>query len=131
MNGGFHIIGYAMAFSGTASKLSATNQNTTILPEPVTLGSVTVTVPATQRVLVADANLSAGYSVPGYAHPENNYTLIVGGFQVGGLIKPHVCPHLKGNVPAGGNVGFKDGHVEWRKFEVMTPRTSSGSTFWW
>jgi hypothetical protein len=38
---------------------------------------------------------------------------------------------LKGNVPAGGNLGFKDGHVDWRDFKLMTPRTPGGPYFWW
>jgi|ERR1017187_1140313 competence protein ComGC len=124
---GFHVVGYALAFSGTASILNSTNQNTTLLPEAIKIGSTLVPAPAaSERVLVADATLSQGATLPGYAHPENNYTSIPGGFY-----KPHVSPHLKGNVPAGGNLGFKDGHVAWRKFELMSPRTTSGSVFWW
>jgi hypothetical protein len=42
-----------------------------------------------------------------------------------------MAAHLVGTIPAGGNVGFKDGHVVWRKFDVMNPITSSGPTFWW
>jgi hypothetical protein len=64
-------------------------------------------------------------------YPENNYVSIAGGIQWNGLTYPHVSPHLKGTVPVGGNLGFKDGHVDWRKFELMTPRTVSGSVFWW
>jgi type II secretory pathway pseudopilin PulG len=116
---GFHVIGYSLAFSGSSSMISATNQNSTMLPDlqaPV----------ASDRVLVADATISSASNLPGYAHPENNYTAIYGGFY-----KAHVSPHLKGNVPAGGNLGFKDGHVAWRKFELMSPRTTSDTYFWW
>jgi len=124
---GFHVVGYALAFSGTTSDLNSTNQNTTILPETTKVGSAPVAAPAaSERVLVADATISSGATVPGYAHPENNYTSIPGGFY-----KQHVSPHLQGAVPMGGNIGFKDGHVAWRKFEVMTPRTVSGTVFWW
>ena len=63
--------------------------------------------------MVADAILCTGSAMPGYAHAENNYTSIQGGFAY-----PHVSPHLKGNVPAGGNLGFKDGHVDWRGFQT-------------
>ncbi len=28
--------------------------------------------------------------------------------------------HLNGNVPSGGNITFLDGHIEWRKFQMMT-----------
>jgi competence protein ComGC len=119
----FHIIGYSLAFSGSSSLFTATNQNSTMLPENLPAPA------ASDRVLVADATISAGTTLPGYAHPENDYTSIQGGFY-----KAHVSPHLNGNIPAGGNVGFKDGHVAWRKFELMAPRTTginSAPYFWW
>jgi prepilin-type N-terminal cleavage/methylation domain-containing protein len=125
--GGFHIIGYALALSGSTSTLNPTNQNATMLPETITIGSGPVSAPAaSERVLVADATISGNAILPGYAHPENNYTTINGGF-----FKQHVSPHLQGNIPVGGNLGFKDGHVAWRKFELMTPRTISVPNFWW
>jgi competence protein ComGC len=123
----FHIIGYSLAFSGSSSMISATNQNSTMLPEMIKNGSTYLPAPAaSDRVLVADATISFGTTLPGYTHPENNYTTISGGFS-----KPHTSPHLNGNIPVGGNVGFKDGHVVWRKFELMTPRTTSLPAFWW
>jgi prepilin-type N-terminal cleavage/methylation domain-containing protein/prepilin-type processing-associated H-X9-DG protein len=40
--------------------------------------------------------------------------------------------HLKGTLPAGGNIVFLDGHVEWRPFEQMRAgRTSGGPSFYW
>jgi prepilin-type N-terminal cleavage/methylation domain-containing protein len=131
--GKFHIVGYALAFSGPISILAATNQNTTIQLERIVnlLSGTSYIVPVSERVLVADATISSGAALPGYAHPENNYVSIAGGFQQNGMIYPHVSPHLKGMVPIGGNLGFKDGHVDWRKFELMTPRSVSGQTFWW
>ena len=125
----FHIVGYSLALSGPASQLGVTNQNKTIQPESIVnrlLGVSYVAPASSDRVLVADATISSGSALPGYAHPENNYTDIVGGYPI-----HHVSPHLKGNVPAGGNLGFKDGHVDWRKFELMTPRTTSTPAFWW
>jgi hypothetical protein len=127
---GFRIVGYAFAFSGEGSNLT-TNQNTSILPEPITLAGTEVVPPASERVLVADSTISIGAAVPGYAHPENNYVTLAGGFRQNGAIYPHVSPHLNGNVPIGGNIGFKDGHVAWRKFDVMTPRSVNGFVFWW
>lgn len=126
--GSFRVIGYALALSG-ASGMNPTNENSSILPEAIgnfPLAGMTTTYGVSDRVLVADATISLGSAVPGYAHPENNYTDIAGGFPI-----HHVSPHLKGNVPAGGNLGFKDGHVEWRDFEFMTPRTTGGTYFWW
>jgi prepilin-type processing-associated H-X9-DG protein len=49
----------------------------------------------------------------------------------GGFGKPHTSPHLIGNLPAGGNLGMLDGHVEWRKFQDMQIRSASGPFFWW
>src|ERR1039457_288099 len=127
---GFRVVGYIPAFSGLACKLTGTNQNTTIQPEAIAnfpSPGVTTTYRASERVLVADAILSIGSALPGYAHPENNYTSIQGGF-----FYPQVSPHLKGNVPAGGNLGFKDGHVDWRSFQIMVPRTGANAPyFWW
>ena len=54
------------------------------------------------------------------------YTDIVGGFY-----KDHTSAHLKGVVPRGGNVGFKDGHVQWRDFADMQEVTVAGPPFWW
>ncbi len=131
----FHIVGYSFAFSGPDSKLALTNQNTTIQPEAVAnfpSPGVSTTYRASERVVVADAILCTGSAMPGYAHPENNYTSIAGGFIYNGMTYPHVSPHLKGNVPAGGNVGFKDGHVDWRSFQMMGPRTGANAPyFWW
>ena len=131
--GGFRTVGYALAFSGPNSKLSPTNQNATIQPERFSfpLLGISYIVPVSERVLVADATISFSATLPGYAHPENNYANIAGGFTQNGVTYPHVSPHLKGAVPVGGNLGFKDGHVAWRNFELMTPRSTSGAAFWW
>lgn len=97
-----HVVGYAAAFSGSLSMLDPTNQNTTILAEVNTQagypnGSL---IPATERVLIADATINEQLDGSG------SWTSVVGGFPM-----PHMSPHLNGQVPAGGNVGFKDGHV--------------------
>ncbi len=34
-------------------------------------------------------------------------------------------------LPKGGNIGFVDGHVDWRKFESMQHRLTFGQWFWW
>jgi prepilin-type processing-associated H-X9-DG protein len=119
----FRVIGYATTFG--ANILAATNRNSTILPQPVTVGPLLApSQPASQRVLTADANLSQDGA---------NFTQIPGGFAFNGLAYPHICPHLDGLVPAGGNVGMLDGHVEWRPFSQMKIRTTAGSQpfFYW
>jgi prepilin-type N-terminal cleavage/methylation domain-containing protein len=120
----FHVVGYLFAFSGT--RLIQSNQNTTIQPEQVEV-SPTVKLPPppnTDRVLIADATISERIA----AKPAD-----AGRFDdvQGGYPKHHLSPHLKGKFPAGGHVGFKDGHVVWRKFESMSQRASSGVGFWW
>jgi len=135
--GGFHIVGYALAFSGTSSLLKPADQNTTILPEktpnPINSLLPPVTVSVSDRVLVADTTISDAANPP-YSDSKNNFTSVAGYFEqptTNPNAYTHTSPHLKGLSPAGGNVGFKDGHVQWRKFQDMLPRTASGKVFWW
>ena len=141
----FHVTGYAFAFSsndpipGETSdpcKLSITNRNKTLGSEPISMGATTMIIPAANRVLVADAILSVSALTPGYANAANDYTQVPGGFEVNNVAYPHTSPHrMTKGVPAGGNVGFKDGHATWHKFnDTGTPysvRTDSGDNFWW
>jgi prepilin-type N-terminal cleavage/methylation domain-containing protein len=129
--GGFHIIGYALAFGGANSKLDPTNQNNTLQAEAVTMGATSVLYGVADRVLIADAIISAGSATPGSSNPGNNYSSIIGGFEVNGVVYNHTSPHLKNNLPTGGDVGYKDGHAGWQKFNVMTPRSTAGAVFWW
>jgi prepilin-type N-terminal cleavage/methylation domain-containing protein len=138
--GNFHIIGYALAINEIVNGvnqgyLDPTNQNTTLQPEKVPTGTAVYNV--SERVLIADAIISApGNNAmvgnPQVGSPANGYSNITGGFY-----KHHISPHLSGNnLPTGGTAGFKDGHVEWHKFGVPTimyPRTIAGNhaVFWW
>jgi prepilin-type N-terminal cleavage/methylation domain-containing protein/prepilin-type processing-associated H-X9-DG protein len=124
----YHVLGYAMTLKGTAS-LTETNQNSTITPQAIKFGnSFLPPPPPSDRVLTADSTISA----PGQSTAERrfmyNYTDIQGGYS-----KKHLAAHLDGKIPVGGNLAMLDGHVEWRKFRIMMPRTSdTGSpTFWW
>src|SRR5208283_5443465 len=118
---GFHITGYLFAFSGPFCELIRTNQNTTLQNENI-IGGPAGMMPQnlSERVLVACATISANYTdnrtgnVNGY-----NFTQVVGGFYLN-----HISPHLNGKIPDGGTVGFKDGHVQWRKFQDMDERAS-------
>ena len=134
-----HVIGYIMAFTGprnnqAALLLTLSNQNTTILSEQPKLNATT-TLPAppnTDRPLIADAtiseNLAGTAAAPAAA---GSFSSVGGGFSPGGRQLPHISPHLKGNVPDGGYIAFKDGHVSWRKFKDMSQRASGGRGFWW
>jgi len=127
----FNIVGYALAFTGSGQVYS-TNQNTTLQGENALNANGTVFgyYGPSDRVLLADVAISqppgGNNNLPGYQHPENNYTDIGGGFYM-----HHLSAHLDGQtVPSGGFEGFKDGHVEWQLFQNETPR-SSGPNFWW
>lgn len=128
IGGDFRVIGYVAAFNGGTLILS--NQNTTILPENPRLNSFTALPepPISERVLVADATISENsLGTAANPGPAGSFTTVAGGFTV-----PHISPHLKGNLPAGGNLAFKDGHVAWRKFPEMSVRATGQSRgFWW
>ncbi|HEX7652166.1 MAG TPA: hypothetical protein VF607_01590, partial [Verrucomicrobiae bacterium] len=102
----------------------------------ISLGGNSVMVPVSDRVLVADAILSANAATPSYSNPGNNYVSVPGGFQINGVTYNHTSPHIKGVVPQGGDVAYKDGHVVWHKFNdpqnPMTLRSYIGTpNFWW
>jgi prepilin-type N-terminal cleavage/methylation domain-containing protein len=132
---GFHITGYIFAFSGAQCLVIASNQNTPLQPErqlrfvnpKIYYPNI---VPAADRVLLADATICTPQGVPyaqRYTYPGISYTQVKGGFYI-----PHLSPHLKaGRFPSGGNVGFKDGHAVWRKFDDMDQRCNGGESFWW
>ena len=133
--GDFHIIGYALALSGKACKLSVPNQNTTLQSETITdpLLGTSYTPGNADRVLIADVIISTGSATPGINHPENNYTSITGGFTQNGAPYPHLSAHLNGALPQGHHIGYKDGHAAWSKPDGMLSRTPVGFTpsFWW
>lgn len=125
----FRVVGYIFAFSGGVL-LREENKNTTILSEQVgPTPTLRTNVSTTDRVVVADATISENpASLPTAA---GSFVNVVGGFAPNGVQKPHISPHLNGTRPLGGHLAFKDGHVEWRKFEKMEQRASSGRGFWW
>jgi prepilin-type processing-associated H-X9-DG protein len=127
--GNFRVIGYAHTLPGSGH-LFATNINHTLMPEPIQVEvGVFVRPRPAERVLFADATISGfGQIVTALKyHPSYSYTSIQGG-----LAKPHLTAHLKGRLPAGGNVSMLDGHVEWRGFDQMVSRVSGNVPgFWW
>jgi prepilin-type N-terminal cleavage/methylation domain-containing protein len=127
----FHIIGYALAFSGANSVLYQANQNTTLQAEVPPGGTSVVGV--SDRVLMADATISVSTNSP-YASAGNNFSVVKGSYQFNYQPYAHTSPHLIRGIPTGGNVGFKDGHVQWSQFNVMVPRAGNNSGqayFWW
>jgi prepilin-type N-terminal cleavage/methylation domain-containing protein/prepilin-type processing-associated H-X9-DG protein len=127
----FRVVGYAMTFPGTASVLF-TNQNPSLTPQPITDPNTKVTYPApstSDRVALADAVISKPHNVDVVNRWLNSYVNVKGAY-----FKAHQTAHLEGTMPAGGNVGMLDGHAEWRKFFLMSPRTDADTDspiFWW
>ncbi len=137
---GFNITGYTFAFSGLASKVDLQYQNTTILPETRTTPTQTSIDDLATRELVADVVISEANSLP--AGPGNTFDNVVGGFTQNGQSYPHLSAHLRNRVPYGGNIGYKDGHVQWKKFNASSANANSNQTkvrtasgvnpyFWW
>jgi prepilin-type N-terminal cleavage/methylation domain-containing protein len=142
--GSLHVTGYAYAWWQTPS-ITPTNQNRSIIPTPIVdtskPGSPTYPAPSpSDRPLTTCITMSKS----GQNNPAS-----VGGYQwsgiTGGLNWPppnyppflHRTSHLSKNFPVGGDIGMLDGHVEWRKFQFMFPRTNPSANgvaipvFWW
>jgi prepilin-type N-terminal cleavage/methylation domain-containing protein len=130
-----HTTGYAFAFSGPpspgAAVLLASAQNTTILaettPNPASPFLPPVTIDVSDRQLFACGTLCAEANAIVAKSATYNYTEIPGDSR----FPNNVSAHLNGTLPSGGNVGFKDGHVIWRKFGDMNPVSSGAPDFWW
>lgn len=132
----YHVIGYVMAFTGPATNLNAfslsrSNQNTTLLSEPIRVDNFTTwpAPPISDRALIADATISQdrGGTAANPTGAGSFTEITTGGFSV-----RHLSPHLKGSLPDGGHIAFKDGHVQWRKFAGMVQRANNNSPgFWW
>jgi len=137
---GINIVGYALTFPGAHGNpasggywmIRQTNVNTRLSAELISLGpGRSVTPPNTERVLFAD-NIISQRNTDNHAGfvsgAKYNFSVITGG----AFYKPHLSAHLFGSVPEGGNVTFKDGHSQWRKFFNMDDQAAGGSWgFWW
>ncbi len=125
---GYRVLGYATTLPGNPG-VASTNLNPTLNPVSVQMSFGLYSNPlSSQRVLLADVTMSA----PGQNNPAARYTYNFTNIQ-GGYPKGSVSAHLAANFPVGGNLGMLDGHVEWRQFDGMTPRTTSSGApvFWW
>lgn len=129
----YRVVGYAMTFPGTATVLPI-HQNPTMHPRSMTDTNTGITYPAqstSDRIVVSDATISMPGDAEAGRRWMNTFVNIKGGYP-----KLHRTAHMErdGQTPAGGNVGMLDGHVEWRKFPQLIPRTdpkSSSPVFWW
>jgi prepilin-type N-terminal cleavage/methylation domain-containing protein len=133
--GGFRVVGYAFAFPSSpslgASIVKQTNITESMNPRPWIITGVGSYEPGpSKRVIMADATLSVGQSGGDFPNGPNrhlnNYAVVAGGSSI-----IHQTAHLKGKMPAGGNLLHLDGHSEWRNFNQMVVRTQFGMPFWW
>jgi prepilin-type N-terminal cleavage/methylation domain-containing protein/prepilin-type processing-associated H-X9-DG protein len=94
-NYGYHVTGYAWFLPniGGVGKFARTN----------------MTYAGTNSIVDTEIVLDSTISQNG------NFTKVVGGWS-----KPHRTSHLNGKIPAGGNILFLDGHVNWRAWRFMT-----------
>src|SRR5262249_48534957 len=127
-------VGYALTLP-SSPWLTGANQNFSILPQPTTIGAIVLAPPnMSQRVLVAGLVMSgSGQNLTdAVSRASYNYTRLSGlDNKVTGCTR---APHLVGpTMPRGDNLGMLDGSAQWRKFEVMVPRSapSAAATVWW
>jgi len=142
--GTVHVTGYAYAWQNTPS-LTPTNQNRLIIPTTImdTLrpGNPSYPPPSpSDRPLTTDITMSATTQDDPTKVGTYKWSGITGGLNWPPPSYPpflHRTSHLNNNSPVGGSIGMLDGHVEWRKFPRMLPRTVptvNGTpipVFWW
>jgi prepilin-type processing-associated H-X9-DG protein len=135
-SGSFSVLGYATTIPGTAGLGPYdTNMNNSLTAQRVhsAISSQWLPINPATRVLVADATLTASGDSSIYSVMRTyNWVATYGGYvNAYGMALPHLSPHLSGAIPLGGNVGMLDGHVEWRSFTNMLPRTTISPCFYW
>lgn len=129
--GTYKVIGYAMAFP-LAGRVTATNIVDSLQGKPFVINNVSYNPSPSERVMIADAVMSN-------VENRNAANIAFAGRALGGGWQDprgHSTSHMSGNVPAGGNQAFLDGHVEWKRWAKMTLRTSGNAPggspcFWW
>jgi prepilin-type N-terminal cleavage/methylation domain-containing protein/prepilin-type processing-associated H-X9-DG protein len=134
------IIGYAETLYGTSGFANtgewefSTNVNQKLTGEPLTLNGRTLQIQTSSRVLTACVTITSAadesddlakmehYMWTGLPHMDDP--------DVPGT-KPFTSSHMfNGSIPSGANLGMFDGHVEWRRFQDLIPRASSGLCFY-
>jgi prepilin-type N-terminal cleavage/methylation domain-containing protein len=118
-------------YRSVASHMIISNMNFSFLQTSIkidNLGNEAQAPAMSVRVLVTCAQVSVGSSLNLASDSFNN---------VSGAYKGHSTPHLSGVIPAGGNQGMMDNHVEWRNTRTdpvnITIRSQAltGVNFWW
>lgn len=119
---GIRVISYVLLLQGARRVLPQYTNSVLEAPAGESTGSNFAETPTSKRELAVDAVLSAGGG-----RDANFHSIILGNSPT-----PDRTNHLKGTRPAGGNVLFLDGHVEWRDFDEMEDTKADGRpVFWW
>jgi len=115
----YHLTGYLWFFSGRPQAV----------PVEYAIKSVSQKPPwATNNESLSDIHMVSCAVMSQVAPKTNQYTGIIAQNGTG----PWSNPHMGGKEPAGGNLLFLDGHVEFRPFRKMKIRyQSSGSPMWY
>jgi prepilin-type processing-associated H-X9-DG protein len=125
----YRVIGYATTLPG-GQGIAISNANPTLTPRAVAAGPTLLAPPrASERVLVADSTVSQEGQNNEAQRLSYKYDTVYAGYAP----PPRATAHMDDGLPEGGNLGMLDGHVEWRRFADMHPRTDNPSapTFWW
>jgi prepilin-type N-terminal cleavage/methylation domain-containing protein/prepilin-type processing-associated H-X9-DG protein len=126
------VIGYAQTFYGIGLYANlgewefSTNINQKLTTVPLTLNGKALTIQASSRVLLACATITSANNLSDNLRIMNGYLWTDVPHSedpdVPGA-KPFTSAHmLNARIPAGGNMGMIDGHVEWRPFQQFIPR---------
>ncbi len=120
------VLGYAQTFPGTQSYDAST---------PASFATNINTRFATTRRIDTCPLLACGTLASPVASPSTNlateqtynWTAIQGNYS-----KKFTSAHLPGtSIPLGANIGMLDGHVEWHKFPLLTPRAGFSAAFFY
>ena len=134
----FRVLGYAMTLPKTDTVID-TNWNYKFTQQTIP-ASIFPAMPMpslVDRPLAADATLSLTGQHTASSRSSYTYNSIPGGYHAptpAGPVVNHTSPHLNNSLPAGGNILMLEGHVQWRKFDLMLPRTTGDGgppNFWW
>ncbi len=102
-------------------------------PDKIFLRRIDIKQPS-KAELVLDVTMSDAINWPQADYPDGNFAQIMCGGMPSVYGNPDSSSHvLSERKAAGGNIGFADGHVEWRPFTAMKRRynTNSCPVFWW
>ncbi len=122
----YAVTGYILLLDGTAQIEEKWKNYRIQSSYTATVGSATVQVAPSQRLLVVDTVISTGVSQASFASVD------IGGLPV------NTSNHMEGKMPYGAHGGYVDGHVRWRKFvlsstpgpDVFAIGTTGNPRFW-